>query len=67
MEDIYSFEVNTKYISSSLLKTSEFSRVRSTSDNFDVFNSRNGIFLIFTEIFFFLFLLYLLEDLRLIN
>ena len=67
MEDIYSFEVNTKYISSSLLKTSEFSRVRSTSDNFDVFNSRNDIFLIFTEIFFFLFLLYLLEDLRLIN
>ena len=29
MEDIYFFEVNTKYISSSVLKTSEFSRVRS--------------------------------------
>ena len=28
------FEVNTTYISSSELKTSEFSRVRSTSENF---------------------------------
>ena len=33
------FEVNTKYISSSVLKTSEFSPMRSTSENFDVFNS----------------------------
>ena len=33
-------ENNTKYISSSVLKTSEFSRVRSTSENSDVFNSR---------------------------
>ena len=39
IEDIYFFEVNTKYISSSVLKTSEFSRVRSTSENSDVFNS----------------------------
>ena len=48
-EDIYFFEVNTKYISSSVLKTSEFSRVRSTSENFDVFNSRDEIYLVFTE------------------
>ena len=31
IEDIYFFEMNTKYISSSVLKKSEFSRVRSTS------------------------------------
>ena len=43
------FEVNTKYISSSELKISEFSRVRSTSENFDVFNSRDEIYLVFTE------------------
>ena len=43
IEDIYFFEVNTIYISSSVLKTSEFSRVRSTSENFDVFNSRDDI------------------------
>ena len=41
IEDIYFFEVNTKYISSSELKTSKFSRVRSTSENFDVFKSRD--------------------------
>ena len=33
IEDIC-FEVNTNYISSSELKTSELSRVRSTSENF---------------------------------
>ena len=49
IEDIYFFEVNTKNISSSELKTSEFSRVRSTSENSDVFNSRDEIFLVFTE------------------
>ena len=43
------FEVNTKYISSSELKTSEFSRVRSTSENFYVFNSRDEIYLVFSE------------------
>ena len=48
MEDICFFEVNTKYISSSELKTSEFSRVRSTSENFYVFNSRDEIYLVFT-------------------
>ena len=49
VEDICFFEVNTKYISSSELKTSEFSRVRSTSENYYVFNSRDEIYLVFTE------------------
>ena len=48
-EDICFFEVNTKYISSNELKTSEFSRVRSTSENIYVFNSRDEIYLVFTE------------------
>ena len=43
------FEVNTKYITSCVLKTSEFSRVRSTSEKFDVFNPRDDIYLVFTE------------------
>ena len=43
------FEVTTKYISPSVFKTSEFSRVRSTSENSDVFNSRDTICLVFTE------------------
>ena len=58
IEDICFFEVNTKYISSSELKTSEFSRVRSTSENFDVFNSRDEIYLVFTEKKHFFFILY---------
>ena len=37
------FEVNTKSISSRVLKTSEFTRVRSTRVNSDVFNSRDEI------------------------
>ena len=41
--------MNTKYISSSELKISEFSRVRSKSENFDVFNSRDEIYLVFAE------------------
>ena len=49
IEDIYFFEVNTKYISSSVLKTSEFSWVRSTNENFDVFNSLDEIYLVFTN------------------
>ena len=49
IEDICFFEVNTKYISSSELKTSEFSRVRSTSENCYVFNSRDEIYLVFTD------------------
>ena len=49
IEDICFFEMNAKYISSSELKTSEFSRVRGTSENFYVFNSRDEIYLVFTE------------------
>ena len=49
IEAIYFFEVNNKYISSSILKTSEFSQVCSTVENSDVFNSRDGINLVFTE------------------
>ena len=49
MEDVYFFEVNTKYISSSVLKTSEISRVRSTSESSDVFNSLDEIYLVFTD------------------
>ena len=49
IEDISFFEVNTKYSSLSVLKPSEFSRVRSTSGNFDVCNSRDEIYLVFTE------------------
>ena len=39
MEDIYFFEVNTKYISSNVLKISVISRVRSTSENVDIFST----------------------------
>ena len=49
IEDIYFFKVNTKYISSSVLKTAKFSRVRSTSENSNVFNSRNEMYLLFTD------------------
>ena len=49
IEDINFFEVNTKHISSSELKTSKFSRVRSTSENLDVFKSRDEIYLVFTD------------------
>ena len=49
IEDISFFEVNTKYISSSVLKTSKFSQVCSMSENFDVFNSRDDRYLVFTE------------------
>ena len=67
IEDIYFFEVNTKYISTSVLKTSEFSRVRSTNENFDVFNSQDKIYLVFTEKKKFSFFLYFFGDLRLIK
>ena len=39
MEDIYFFEVNTKYISSNVLKVSGISRVRSTSEIADILNT----------------------------
>ena len=38
IEDIYFFQVNTKYISSNVLKISE-SRVRSTREIADIFNT----------------------------
>ena len=41
--------VNTKYISSRELKTSEFLRVRSTSENSHVFNTLDEIYLVFTS------------------
>ena len=49
VEDIYFFEVNTKSISSSVLKTSEFTWVRSMNENFNVFNSWDEIYLVFTK------------------
>ena len=39
IEDIYFFEVNTKYISSNVLKISEISRVHSTSEIADIINT----------------------------
>ena len=48
----YFFGVNTKYISSSVLKTSEFSRVLPTlrtRENSDVFNTLDEIYLVFTS------------------
>ena len=68
LKDIYFFEVNTKYISSSVLKTLEFSRVRSRSENSNVFNSQDEIYLVFTEkVFFFYYILYFSGYLRLIE
>ena len=58
IEDIYFFEVNTKYISSSELKTSKFSGVRSTSENLDAVKSRDEIYLVFTDKKYFFFILY---------
>ena len=47
-EDIYFFKVNTKYISSRVLKI-VFSRMRSTGEIDDIFNTWDEIFLVFTE------------------
>ena len=56
------------FLAASVMTTSEFSRARNTSVNFDVFNSRDDIYLVFTEKkVSCLFILYFLEDLRLIN
>ena len=49
IEDIYFFEVNTKYISSNVMKVSGNSRVRSTSEFSDIFNTRDEICLVFTD------------------
>ena len=48
IEDIYFFEVNTKYISSNVLKISGISQVRSMSEIADIFNTFDEIFLVFT-------------------
>ena len=60
-EDIYFFEVYTKYISSTALKASELSLVCSTSETSDVFNSQDEIYLVFTgkklSFFYFIFLI----------
>ena len=49
IENIYFFEVNTKYISSSELRTSKFSREHSTGENLDVFKSLDEIYLVCTD------------------
>ena len=67
IEDIYFFEVNTKYISLSVLKTSKFSRVCSMSENSDVFNSDMKYILYLQKIVNFLFILYFFRDLWLIE
>ena len=43
------FEVNTKYISSNVLKISVISRVLRTLEIADIFNTFNEIFLVFNE------------------
>ena len=57
IEDVYFFEVNNKYISLSVLKTSEFSLMLPTRENSDVFNSRDEIYLVLTKNFFILYFL----------
>ena len=49
IEDIYFFEVNTKYISSIAVKKSVFLGVRSTSENADIFTARDEIYLVFAD------------------
>ena len=39
IEDMYFFEVNTKYISSNVLEVSVISRVHSTSETSEIFNT----------------------------
>ena len=64
--------MNIKYISSSVLKASYFSRVRSTSEDVDVFNSRDYIYLVLTEkgkfyIYFILFRRFLINQLTVVK
>ena len=49
IEDIYFFEVNTKYISSNVMEIPVNSRVHSTSEFSDIFNTRDEIVLVFTK------------------
>ena len=46
---MYFFEVNTKYVSSNVMKISVNSRVRSTGEFSDIFTTFDEIFLAFTE------------------
>ena len=59
IEDIYFFEVNTKYISSSVLKTSEFHECAArVKISMFFFNSKDEIYLVLTEKKYIFFLLY---------
>ena len=49
IEDIYFFGVNTKYISSNVLKISVISRVRSTNKITDICKTFDELALVFTE------------------
>ena len=49
IDDIDFFEVNAKYISSNVIKISANSRVHSTSEISDIFNTWDEILLVFTE------------------
>ena len=49
IEDVYFFEVNTKYISSNVLKISVISRVRRKNKIADICNTFDELFLVFTE------------------
>ena len=50
------FEVNTKYIASSAVKKISISRVRSTSENADIFTAQDEIYLVFAKNVNFLFI-----------
>ena len=50
IKDIYSAEVNTKYILFIAVKEKQyFSRVRSTTEKADIFTARDEIYLVFTQ------------------
>ena len=49
IEDIYFFVLNTKYISSNVLKISVISGVYSRSEIADIFNTWDEMVLVFTE------------------
>ena len=49
IEEIYFFEVNTKYISANMLKISVISRVRRKNNIADICNTFDELFLVFTE------------------
>ena len=48
IEDIYFFEVNTKYISSSAVKKISIFH-ECTSENADIFTARDEIYLVFAQ------------------